>query len=152
MIGLLLWFVCVRMELEKDAAIGIGRTPDLIACQHEARERMSAEERAAWREEQSLALQSMRFFRHLGIALTMIGGAGFAWFQLSRRCSYRNPIDSQGNATTIASATARRRQVRPHPPQRVVRRDPADRAGAIEPTPNGGANSPMPIARMITSA
>jgi hypothetical protein len=82
LIGLLLWFVCVRIELEKDAVIGNSRTPELIAYQHEARERMSPEQRAAWREEQSIALQSTRFFRHLGMGLTAIGAAGFGWFQL----------------------------------------------------------------------
>ena len=81
-IGLLLWCVCVRMELEKDAAIGTSRTPELIAYQHQARERMSPEQRAAWREEQSVAMQSMRFFKHLGMGLTAIGAAGFAWFQI----------------------------------------------------------------------
>jgi len=82
LIGLLVWFVCVRMELEKDAAIGTSRTPELIVMQHEARERMSPEQRAAWREEQSVALQSMRFFKHLGMGLTAIGAIGFGWFQI----------------------------------------------------------------------
>jgi hypothetical protein len=81
-IGLLIWFVCVRVELEKDAAVGSGWTPELIARQHEARQRMSGDERASWRHEQSLALQSTRFFKHLGMALTLIGVAGFLWFQL----------------------------------------------------------------------
>ena len=81
-IGLMLWFVCVRIELEKDAAIGTGRTPELIARQHQARERMSFEQRAAWREEQSLALQSTHFFKSLGMGLTLIGAAGFLYFQL----------------------------------------------------------------------
>jgi hypothetical protein len=80
--GLMLWFTCVRMELEKDAAIGTGRTPELIAYQHEARERLSEDERASWRHEQSLALQSIRFFRHLGMGLTAIGAVGFGWSQL----------------------------------------------------------------------
>jgi hypothetical protein len=79
--GLMLWFVCVRMELEKDAAVGTGRTPELIARQYEARERMSEEERAGWRHEQSQALQSIRFFRHLGIGLTAIGAAGLLYRQ-----------------------------------------------------------------------
>jgi hypothetical protein len=82
LIGLLLWFVCTRMELEKDAAVGSGWTPSLIASQYEARQKMSDEQRAANREEQTLALQSLRFFKHLGIALTLIGGVGFAWFQI----------------------------------------------------------------------
>ncbi len=82
LLGLMLWCICVRIELEKDAAIGASRTPELIAYQHEARERMSPEQRAAWREEQSIALQSTRFFKHLGMGLTAIGAAGFGWFQL----------------------------------------------------------------------
>jgi len=82
LIGLLLWFVCVRMDLEKDAAIGSGWTPSLIETQYEARQNMSSEQRAAWRHEQTLALQSLRFFRHLGISLTLIGALGFAWFQI----------------------------------------------------------------------
>ena len=80
-IGLMLWFICVRMELEKDAAVGTGRTPELIGLQHKARERMSFEQRAAWQEEQSLMLQSVRFFKNLGMGLTLIGAAGFLYFQ-----------------------------------------------------------------------
>src|SRR5690349_21874911 len=79
LIGLLVWFICVRIELEKDAAVSSGWTPELIEHQHRARERMSRAERAGWRHEQSLALQSVRFFRHLGIGLTLIGAAGFVW-------------------------------------------------------------------------
>jgi hypothetical protein len=82
LIGLLLWFICVRIELEKDAAVGSGWTPHLIGSQHEARERMSGDERANWRHEQSVGLQSTRFFKHLGMGLTAIGAAGFGWFQL----------------------------------------------------------------------
>ncbi|HLG45148.1 MAG TPA: hypothetical protein VKY24_02815 [Reyranella sp.] len=82
LIGLMLWFICVRIELEKDAAVGSGWTPHLIGSQHEARERMSGGERASWRHEQSVALQSTRFFRHLGMGLAAIGAAGFGWFQL----------------------------------------------------------------------
>lgn len=82
LIGLLLWFVCVRIELEKDAAVGSGWTPHLIGSQHGARERMSGDERARWRHEQSLAMQSTRFFKHFGMALTLIGGAGFLYFQI----------------------------------------------------------------------
>ena len=82
LIGLLLWFICTHIELEKDAAVSSGWTPSLIASQYEARQKMSPEQRAADREEQSLAMHSVRFFRHLGIALTLIGGAGFACYQL----------------------------------------------------------------------
>ena len=82
LIGLLIWAVCTRIELEKDAAVGSGWSPGLIGSQYEARQRMSPEQRAAEREEQTVTLQSVRFFRHLGIALTLIGGAGFAYYQI----------------------------------------------------------------------
>jgi hypothetical protein len=81
LMGLTMWFICVRMELEKDGAFGTGRTPDLIVRQYEARAHMSEDERASWRHEQSLALQSIRFFRHLGMILTAIGATGFGWSQ-----------------------------------------------------------------------
>jgi hypothetical protein len=82
LIGLLLWFVCTRMELEKDAAVGSGWSPELIVSQYEARQKMSAEQRAAAREEQTLAMHSMRFFKNLGIAFTLIGAAGFVFYQI----------------------------------------------------------------------
>ena len=82
LIGLLLWFICTRIELEKDGAVGSGWTPELIARQYEARQKMSEAERAGYREEQTVAMQSVRFFRHLGIALALIGAAGFVWFQI----------------------------------------------------------------------
>lgn len=81
-IGLLVWFISERIDLEKDSAVGSGWSFDLIARQHSARERMSDAERASWRHEQSLALQSVRFVKHLGMALTLIGAAGLIWFQL----------------------------------------------------------------------
>jgi hypothetical protein len=82
LMGLMMWMVCVRLELEKDGAFGTGRTPDLIVRQYEAREQMSEDQRAGWRHEQSLALQSTRFFMKLGMGLTAIGAAGFCWFQI----------------------------------------------------------------------
>lgn len=82
LIGLLVWFICVRIDLENDAAVGSGWTPHLIGSQHEARERMSDDERARWRHEQSLGLQSVRFFKNVGMALTLIGAAGFLYFQI----------------------------------------------------------------------
>jgi hypothetical protein len=82
LIGLLIWFTCTRVELEKDGAVGSGWTPSLMAKQYEARQKMSEAERAGYREEQSLAMQSVRFFRWLGVGLTLIGGVGFAFFQI----------------------------------------------------------------------
>ena len=47
LIGLLLWFVCVRVELENNAAVSSGWTSALIVHQHRACERMSSIARAS---------------------------------------------------------------------------------------------------------
>jgi hypothetical protein len=82
LIGLLLWFICTQMELEKDGAVGSGWASSLIASQYEARQKMSPEQRADYREELKLYVQSTCFFRHLGMALTLIGVTGFLYYQI----------------------------------------------------------------------
>jgi hypothetical protein len=81
-IGVLTWFICVRLELEKDAAVGNVMTTGLYAQQMRAREAMTRAEKAADREEQTALLQSVRFFKRLGIGLTVIGLGMFALYQL----------------------------------------------------------------------
>lgn len=73
-IGLMIWFVTVRMDLEPDGAF----VSQLVKTKWE----MSRAERAARRSELSLQAQSTRFFRHFAMALTSIGVAGFLYFQL----------------------------------------------------------------------
>ncbi len=51
----------------------------MIHHQLEADRKMSPEQRAAKRNEQSLGAQTTRFFRHFGIALAAIGFIGFAY-------------------------------------------------------------------------
>lgn len=82
LIGVGIWFICTRMELEKEGAVGHELTPDLFAQQIKARQEMSRSERAALRGEQTLMTQSARFFKHLGIGLTVIGLGGFVLYQL----------------------------------------------------------------------
>ena len=43
---------------------------------------MSRAERASRRHEQSLGIKATRFFRSVGIGLTLIGFGGFLYFQL----------------------------------------------------------------------
>jgi hypothetical protein len=81
-IGLMIWFVSARMDLEQDGAVGVGVSPGFFARQVGMKAEMSHAERAALRGEKSLEAQSIRFFRHLGMALTLIGAAGFLYFQL----------------------------------------------------------------------
>ena len=81
-IGLALWYICTRLELEKDTTAGSAWMPELIARPREFQQNSRPEEREKHRAEQGLILQSVNFFRHLGMALTMIGAGGFVWFQL----------------------------------------------------------------------
>jgi hypothetical protein len=81
-IGLALWGVCTRIELEIDAPAGGAFDTGLQARQVEVRRERSRAERAAAREESSLAVQSIRFFKHLGIGLPLIGFGGFAYSQI----------------------------------------------------------------------
>ncbi|MDP2332948.1 MAG: hypothetical protein Q8M19_19870 [Reyranella sp.] len=81
-IGLLFWSICSRIELEKEGAVGHGFSTGLFAQQIKAQTEMSPAERAALRHEQSLTVRSARFFKHLGVGLTLIGFGGFAYGQL----------------------------------------------------------------------
>ncbi|MFO1158232.1 MAG: hypothetical protein U1E60_05300 [Reyranellaceae bacterium] len=81
-IGLMIWSVCARLDLERDSAVGIGGSPSFFARQVRTRAEMSPAERAAHRDQQSLEARSVRFFKHLGMALTVIGFLGFWLYQL----------------------------------------------------------------------
>ena len=74
--GLLILFICTQVELESDAGAR------LFAPQAQARQNMSRAERASERHEQSPASKTTRFFRSVGIGLTLIGFGGFLYFQL----------------------------------------------------------------------
>src|SRR5512141_695827 len=74
--GLLLWFICTQVELESDGGAG------LFAAQARAKQQLSRAERASQRHEQSLGVKTTRFFRNVGIGLTLIGFGGFLYFQL----------------------------------------------------------------------
>jgi hypothetical protein len=81
-VGLMIWFVSTRVDLEQEGAVGVGVSPGFFARQVTRKAEMSRSERAALRGEKSLEAQSIRFFKHLGIALTLIGAGGFLYFQL----------------------------------------------------------------------
>ncbi len=82
LIGVAVWFICTRLELEKQGAVGHEFTPDLFALQFRAREGMSRAERASLRAEEALLSQGARLVRFIGIGLTAIGLGGFLLFQL----------------------------------------------------------------------
>ncbi|MDP1966424.1 MAG: hypothetical protein Q8K93_30000 [Reyranella sp.] len=72
--GLLIWYICSRIEAESDAS------GHFFAAQHKARDEMTRSKRASHRHQRSLAHQSIGFFRSVGIGLTVIGFGGAAVF------------------------------------------------------------------------
>ena len=81
-IGLLICFVSLRIELESGSVVGTVSSPDSFRRQVERRHAMSRAERAAARHEQSMTARSVRFFLNFGIALALIGFGGFIFYQL----------------------------------------------------------------------
>src|SRR5258708_16439310 len=71
-VGLMIWFVSTRVDLEQDGAVGVGVSPGFFARQVRRKAEMSHAERAAVRGEKSLAAQSTPSFRHLASALNLI--------------------------------------------------------------------------------
>ena len=81
-IGLLICFISLRIELESGSIVGTVSSPDSFRRQVERQQAMSRAERAAARHEKSLTARSARFFLNLGIALALIGFGGFIYYQL----------------------------------------------------------------------
>ena len=81
-VGALIWFVCVRIELNSDAPIDVVRSPDLYARLVRERQSRSSAEKAAMRLEKRVLARSLPFFRYLGIGLTIIGFGVFLVFQV----------------------------------------------------------------------
>jgi len=79
LIGVLIAFVATQFELESGGIAGGAYGASMIQHQLEANRKMSPEQRAAQRNEQSLTAQTARFFRHFGVALAVIGFGGFAY-------------------------------------------------------------------------
>jgi hypothetical protein len=68
--GLLIMFICTPVELESDAGAR------LFAARAQARQNMGRAEPASRRHEQSPGSKATRFFRNVGIGLTLIGFGG----------------------------------------------------------------------------
>lgn len=81
-IGLMIWFVTARVDMEHDGVVGAGISPGFLAHQLKTRTEMSRAERAALHGRHLLEKQSTRFFRWLGMALTAAGFGGFLLFQI----------------------------------------------------------------------
>lgn len=81
-IGLVIAYVGTQVELDADRPVASSLSSGFLGAQLRAQETLTAEQRAARRHERSLGAQSARFFRHLGLALLLIGLAGGVWTQL----------------------------------------------------------------------
>lgn len=79
LIGVFIAFVSAQIELDSEKGAGGAYGASMIAKQVEAERQMSPEQRAASRHDRSLVIHSARFFRHFGLALTLIGFGGFAY-------------------------------------------------------------------------
>lgn len=79
-VGLLMWVICNLIEL--DAPASVLQTTDFLARREQLRAGQRAEEHEASMADRFLSLQSIRFYRYLGAALSVIGIGGFALFQI----------------------------------------------------------------------
>jgi len=73
-LGLLAWVICTHAELDDDTPIA-----STAAFRARLSPERSPEHRAAALAGRRLRLSPLRFYRWCGIALTVIGAAGFAW-------------------------------------------------------------------------
>ena len=74
--GLLVLFICTQVELNSDAGAR------LFGAHSQARQSMGRAERVPRRHAQSPGSKTTRFFRYVGVGLTLIGFGGFLYFQL----------------------------------------------------------------------
>jgi hypothetical protein len=82
-LGVLIWCLSVIVDQERDGVLGsTAMTPGFFARQFRARAEMSPQQRHALRHETTLEAQSTLRFRHLGMAMVLIGLGGFWIFQL----------------------------------------------------------------------
>jgi hypothetical protein len=81
-LGVLILCFSVIVDQDRDGAVGTGVTPDFLAQQIKARAAMSRAQRRVFWAEQALEGQSTRLFRYCGMAMILVGVAGFWFFQL----------------------------------------------------------------------
>jgi hypothetical protein len=81
-LGLVVLFLGVIVDQERDGAVGAGVTPGFMAHQLRARLQMSRAEHGALRAEQALEARSTRLIKCLASAMILIGLGGFWIFQL----------------------------------------------------------------------
>ena len=75
-LGLLIAFIAVRMDLEKDGAIGSAFSSHLYAQQMTAHQGMSRSERAAHHAERGSLVRALTFAKIIGAILITVGFGG----------------------------------------------------------------------------
>jgi hypothetical protein len=81
-IGLAICYVSSRFELDANRPIGSSFVTGIHEQQLRADRDLTVEQRMSVHHEQSLSIQSARFFKHLGLGLMLIGLSGGIYYQL----------------------------------------------------------------------
>lgn len=81
-IGGVIWFISVRLELEQGGAVGGQHTTSLYAQQIAAQNNMGKSEKASLRHHQSSFANSLEFLRTFGVTLTFIGFGVFSFTEI----------------------------------------------------------------------
>lgn len=80
-IGLVICYVSAQFELDSDRPVGSLAT-SFLGAQLRAERDLTTEQRRSVRHQQSLSVQSARFFKHFGLGLMAIGLGGGIYYQL----------------------------------------------------------------------
>jgi hypothetical protein len=80
-IGVVICYVSAQFELDADRPVGSLAT-SFLGAQLRAERDLTVEQRRSVRHQQSLSVQSARFFKHFGLALMVVGFAGGLYYQL----------------------------------------------------------------------
>jgi disulfide bond formation protein DsbB len=81
-IGLIICYVSAQFELDGDRPVGSSLATSFLGAQLRAQRDLPAEQRRSIRHEQSLSIQSARFFKFFGLGLMVIGLGGGLYYQL----------------------------------------------------------------------
>jgi hypothetical protein len=81
-VGLVICYVSAQFELDADRPVGSSLSTSFLGAQLWAQQQLTEEQRKSVRHDQSLAAQSARFFKHLGLGLMVVGLGGGVYHQL----------------------------------------------------------------------
>ena len=81
-IGLVICYVSAQFELDGDRPVGSTPSASFLGAQLRAQRDLPVEQRRSVSQEQSLSIQSARFFKFFGLGLMVIGLCGGLYYQL----------------------------------------------------------------------